>query len=165
MARPYGVGKKPVTVRLPTLLVGRLNSTVKAQHGSVTDFVESAIRAKLDADPESPVALPSARPDVYAKPKAQELAARFGITTAAHLEQVAKINAEFDPVFVGNCPVEDVINEIPRQDWVKLFRELQDMEPAEAEYTFRGAVAGIKLPAGFAKMPASKQVQWLQANT
>ena len=117
MSRPSGVEKEAVNVRLPQILVGRMRTACKAQGIAFTEFVEAAIRAKLDGSPAAPP-----RAEVHdkqnGKSKASELVERFGglgVTTAAHLQETAKINEAFDPVFVGNCPVEDV----PRRNWVK----------------------------------------------
>ncbi len=138
----------------------------KAEGATVTDWIDSAIRAKLDGPPATHELSPDAVGYVKPRSKAQEIAGRFGglVTTAAQLEQNGSAAAEqrsAEPVFVGYCPVEDVS---PKRDWLQFYRELAEMEPAEAGYAFDRGLSGLTLPSGFRRLPTPKQIQWLQAN-
>ncbi len=158
-------------LRVSEILYGRVASAAKRADLSINEWLTVAVTEKLDG--KEPLPSTDARSIVgfargdstqpVAKPKAQDLAARFGITTAAQLSTQPSPPGESLPpvVFVGNCPVEDIV---PLRDWMKFYRELGEMEPSEAEYEFNQAVAGVKLPVGFRKMPAPKQVQWLSLN-
>ncbi len=145
---------KRYVLRVHPVLYGRIVSASKQADLSINDWLTATVREKLDGG----VPMPSAQPTPAAKPTAQSLAARFGVTTAAQLASNGAEQRSAEPIVVGNCPVEHL------HDWVKLYRDMQEMEPTEAEYSFRKAVDGIKLPVGFVKMPAPKQLAWLQTN-
>ena len=147
-------------MHLPDILLCRLKTELKRSGTGMTDFIEAAVRAKLYGG----MVGHSVQTEMQANgaSKAQSLADRFaglGVTTAAQLA-THKPPASDTVIQVGNCPTEDV----PQRDWVKFYREMGEMEPAEAEYAFSQATAGLRLPSGFRRQPPAKQVAWLQAN-
>lgn len=157
MGRPRGVDKTAVIVRLPDILLARLKSQIKREDTGLSDFVEAAVRARLDCG-----MIGHTHTEVHDNVKAASLLERFaglGVTTAAQLE-AQEPAANGTVIQVGNCPTEDV----PRRNWVKFYAEMGEMEPAEAEYAFSQATAEVKLPSGFRRQPPAKQVQWLQVN-
>lgn len=163
---------KAFTARFPEVLYITMQNEVARRKASgepkisVQDWLLEAVREKLypesgpgqrnPVENSGTVILPHGK--MGPKLTAAELAIKFGIKTGATIEEVEPglLGPEF-----ANPGLTSEPERKPKRDWAKFYREMAEMEPSEAEYEFRNATESIKLPTGFRKMPANRQVAWL----
>ncbi len=167
MGRPAGVKKQQFICSIPHILYARMIASIKEKGVTQAAYIERLVRQDLDGPDDSRIAeVPKipATPATNLKPTAAQIAAKFGIKTAATLERELVNGA--DALTVVDDEPEFDLDRIPapiKTDWRRIYMEASEMEPYEAEHFMKEKISG-ELPTGFWKMPADRQVKWLEAN-
>jgi hypothetical protein len=103
-------------------------------------FEQEPAAGKGPAKLGAPVVAAENVPAVNGRKTAAELAAKPGIKTGANIEEVEpRMDRDSGFTVAGSAPGEA---HIASRDWAKLYREAEEMEPAEAEYFNRDYYPG-----------------------
>lgn len=159
MGRPKGTVKKAVTVRLPELLIARMNTAIGA--GSQTEWIEETIRMRLDGPPT-----------VIYKPRSVGMTAMIDTLLPGQAEHLHSTDAPFGrsiaDVLAASGSRRDPEPEVesqPKRDWQKFLAELDEMDPEEARATQAETFSGLKVPRGLlSRTNRPKLLRWLQVN-
>jgi hypothetical protein len=157
MGRPKGTEKKALTVRLPELLIARISAALGT--GTMTDWVETACREKLDG--------PVGQPEMIMKPRSLGLTAAVEAARQTEAPVGRSISKLLETAASGSRLPEEPTEEQPaKRDWQKFLLELDEMEPEEAKVAQSEAFYGLKVPRDLLSRPnRPKLLRWLQVNT